>query len=259
MTVRDIHAVTIQNIWIHCPYPNPAAKLRLFCFPYAGGGTLAFHSWPSLLPAEIELCAIKLPGREARLREAPYARLIPLVKILAETLTPYLDKPFAFYGHSMGAVIGFELIRQLRRQNAPTPTHLFVSGRNAPHMPDLFPPLHHLPDDEFLQKVQERYNSIPAVVWQNPELMQLFLPTLRADFTILETYPYKEERPLDTAISAFGGEQDRETNQEGLAGWQDLTVNGFRLNMLPGDHFFIQAERESLLQAFITDLAQFLS
>src|SRR5215470_3991894 len=122
--------------WFAFPRRNPQARLRLFCFPHAGGGSSIFRSWPAELPWDIEVCSALLPGRESRLREPPFTRIAPLVTELGEVLLSYLDRPFAFFGHSMGAFIAFELIHELKRRNVTGPTHLFVSGAGAPHIPD---------------------------------------------------------------------------------------------------------------------------
>jgi medium-chain acyl-[acyl-carrier-protein] hydrolase len=131
---------TLNDAWVLCPKPNPQARLRLFCFPYAGGGASRFRLWPDFLPPEVEVCAIQYPGREARLGESPFTQLSPLVQTLASALRLYLNLPFVFFGHSLGALACFELARQLRRQGQPEPLHLFVSGRRAPQVPNPDPP-----------------------------------------------------------------------------------------------------------------------
>lgn len=213
-----------------------------------------FHSWSSILPAEIEVCAIQLPGRENRLREAPFTQLSPLVQTLVRILHPYLHKPFALFGHSMGALISFELTRELRRRKVSGPLHLFVSGRNAPQIPDP-DPIYHLPEPEFVA-VLRRLNGTPEAVLQNRELMQFILPLLRADFTLHETYSYTAEPPLDCPISVFGGLQDSETTRDGLDTWRAQTRNVFTLRLFPGDHFFLDSAQNLLLQAILQDLSK---
>lgn len=243
-----------SNTWISCPNPNPQAPLRLFCFPYAGTGATAFFPWSKLLPPQIEFCLIHLPGREKRLRETPYTRLTPLVEALTDAFHSYLDKPFTFFGHSMGALVCFELARQLRRDYAVQPVHLFVSGRRAPQLPDPNPPLHPLPDSAFLQEIQRRYNGLPEIILQDPELKQLFLPILRADLTVIETYVHQPEIPLDCPISVFGGRQDKLATEEDLAAWRDQTQGPFSLRMFTGNHFFIQPAQKFLVQDLLDDL-----
>jgi medium-chain acyl-[acyl-carrier-protein] hydrolase len=206
---------------------------------------------------EVEICPIQLPGRESRLGEPPFTRLELLLETLVPAIQPYLDKPFAFFGHSMGATISFKLARQLCAQHAPTPVHLFVSGSCAPQIPDPDPPIHHLPDAEFVEELR-RFNGTPEAVLQNAELMQLFLPILRADFALHETYVYAAGEPLDCPISAFGGLEDGEVSRDDLAAWRDQTRGAFTLRMFPGDHFFLRSARPHLLQAMSQNLTRIL-
>lgn len=241
------------NLWVTRPKPNPQARFRLFCLPYAGAGASIFRSWSEELPPEIEVCPIQLPGREDRLGETPFTRLSPLIQTLAPLLRPYLDIPFAIFGHSMGALISFELTRELRRQNWPCPVHLFVSGIRAPQIPDLALPIHRLLEPEFIESVR-RLNGTPQEVLQNPELMKLFLPALRSDFAILETYFYATEEQLKCPISAFGGLQDTIVSREDLAVWRAQTHGAFTLQMFPGDHFFLHSDPQPLLQAIAAEI-----
>ncbi len=246
------------DAWVTCPKPNPQARLRLFCFPYAGGGASLFRTWADELPVEVEVCPVQLPGRESRFREARYTRLMPLVHALGEVVQPYLTLPFAFWGHSMGALLSFELARYLRRQRAPLPVYLFASAHRAPHLPDRKAPIYDLPDPQFVAELRQ-LNGVPAEVLENAELMELMLPLLRADFAIAETYAYSEDAPLSCPISAFGGMTDEEVNEEEVAAWREQTLGAFRMRMLPGDHFFLFTQRAALLQAVSEDVAQWLA
>lgn len=243
--------------WIIRPRANPQARLRLFCFPHAGGGASLFRSWWADLPASIEVFAIQLPGRENRLLEAPFIDLQLLVEKLSQSLLPYLNVPFALFGHSMGALISFELTRQLRRQDDPQPVHLLISSCYAPQIPNPNPPIHALPKSEFVEALRH-LDGMPQEVLQDPELMQLVLPTLRADFALCETYVYSPEAPLDCPISAFGGLQDDEVSYDNLAAWNDQTYSSFKLRMFPGNHFFLDTARPFLLQAISQDLTELL-
>ncbi|MEM7769705.1 MAG: thioesterase II family protein [Cyanobacteria bacterium P01_A01_bin.37] len=247
--------IASSNAWVTCPQPNPNASLRLFCFPYAGGSAFTFRSWAAQLPATIELYPIELPGRGLRIREKPLPRMLSLVQTIAPFLLPYLDKPFAFFGHSMGALVSFELARLLHKEYKCSPSHLFVSGRRAPQVPDPDPPIHTLPNSEFLQELR-RLNGTPEAVLQNDELMQLLLPTLRADFAVLETYVYTPQPLLDYPITAFGGLQDPEVCCEVLEAWRDQTRAAFSLHMFPGDHFFLHTAQSLLLQSLNQTLIQ---
>lgn len=229
----------------------------MFCFPYAGGGASAYRGWSSSLPVDIEVCPVQLPGRESRLREQPFTTLAPLVQALADELVPHFDLPFVFFGHSMGGLISFELARELRRRGAPFPVHLFVSGRRAPQLPAREEPIHDLPEPEFVERLRE-LNGTPEEVLQHAELMRLLTPILRADFAVNETYEFEPGEPLDIGISAFGGLGDEEITRDDVAGWKEHTKGRFRIRMLPGDHFFINANgsRDMVLEAVSRDLAE---
>lgn len=244
-----------NDCWVICTKPNPQANLRLFCFPYAGGGALSFRTWPNGLSTTIEVCAVELPGRGTRMRLAPFTQLEPLVEALAQALLPNLNKPFALFGHSMGGLVSFELARLIRRKYGLLPVHLFVSGRRAPQVPDLDPPIHALPEPAFLDELR-RYNGTPEAVLENKELMQLLLPILRADFAVLETYVYTTEPPLGCPITAFGGLQDCKVSCDHLEAWRNQTSASFSLQMLPGDHFFLNSAQALLLQSLTQHLTR---
>jgi medium-chain acyl-[acyl-carrier-protein] hydrolase len=197
---------------------------------------------------------IQLPGRENRLRETPFAMLSSLIDALADVLYPYMDFPFAFFGHSLGSLISFELTRWLRRQKVPCPLQLFVSGCRAPQIPNPDPPIHQLPDVEFIEELR-RFNGTPKAVLDNPELMEVFLPLLRSDMRLCETYVYDHEAPLDCPISAFGALEDEEVSREELAAWYDQTRSRFNIQMFPGDHFFLNGkESNGLLEVISKDI-----
>ncbi|MBD2091222.1 thioesterase [Microcoleus sp. FACHB-1515] len=244
-----------MNSWIVRYQPNPQACLRLFCYPYAGAGASIFQSWSSQLPAAIEVCSVQLPGRERRFREPLFTDLPSLIEALTPALLPHLDLPFAFFGHSVGALISFETARQLRRSHYPSPLHLFVSGRSAPQISALKPPIHHLPDAQLVEKLRE-YNGTPTAVLENAELMSLFLPILRADLAINETYVYDRDLPLACPISAFGGLNDEIASPDAIAAWREQTCDRFAFQMFPGDHFFLKSQQAELLQAIALELLQ---
>ncbi|MEO1374973.1 MAG: thioesterase II family protein [Cyanobacteria bacterium J06635_10] len=241
-----------DDSWITVPLVNPQADLRLFCFPYAGGSSIIFRRWQDLLQANIELCPIELPGRGSKIKLAPLNRLEPIVKELSQQIQPYLDKPFAFFGHSMGGLLSFELTRKLYQKYGISPVHLFISARSAPQLLESEPPIHALPESDFIDKLRD-YNGTPEAVLENQELMQLFLPILRADFAVLETYKYQNAPPLECPISVFGGLQDNKITIEELEAWQEQTNSSFLLKMLPGDHFFIN-HSYSLLTEQISEI-----
>jgi medium-chain acyl-[acyl-carrier-protein] hydrolase len=241
--------------WLAYREVNPRARVRMFCFPYAGGGASVYRGWASLLPADVEVCPVQLPGRESRLRDQPFSRPEPMIETLAEVLQPYMDLPFVFFGHSMGGMISFELARELRRRGRKLPLALFVSGRRAPQVPAREEPIHELPEPEFIAKLRE-LNGTPEEVLQHAELMKLLMPILRADFAVNETYVYTEEEPFDLALSAFGGLGDEEVTREDVEGWRQHTRGRFRMRMLPGDHFFVHSAKDLILEAVARDLAE---
>ena len=233
--------------WIVVPQLKPQASLRLFCLPYAGAGASIFTNWANKLPPEIELCALQLPGRESRSNEPPFTRIKPLVQTLVPLLQPYLDSPFAFFGHSMGATLSFELIRELRNQNLPLPVHLFVSSACAPQLPDLKPPIHRLPDSQLIAKIEE-YGGTPEAILRDRQLVEQFLPIVRADFAMLETYFYRSNPPFEFSITALGGDRDSLVSPQQLAAWSQQTSADFRQQIFPGNHFYLHSVREQLLQ-----------
>lgn len=216
-----------------------------------------FRTWAAELPTA-EVCAIQLPGRDARRREPAFTRLQPLVEQLVDGLEPCLDLPFAFFGYSLGALVAFEAARRLRRQKSRSPLHLLVAARAAPQWPNQDIDLHPLPDNVLVEEVRSRYDGIPTQILQEPDLLKMFLPLLRADLAVMETYQHQREEPLACPISAFGGLDDRMVNQESLEAWREQTARPFALQMLPGNHFFLNTARSPLLQSIQEQLGPHL-
>lgn len=241
------------NPWIPQFQPNSQSKIRLFCFPYAGGTTYTFRQWANLLPPTIELCAIELPGRYRRLSEPSYKDMDLLLSDLLTALIPYLDKPFALFGHSMGGIVSFELTRLLRRNFDLSPVHLFISGHRAAHVPNPNPIIHNLCDEKFKQEIIN-LGGTPQAIIEHEEMMELLLPTLKADFQAIENYLYQPETPLDIPITVFGGKSDPRTSQVNLEAWQEHTSADFSLHMFDGEHFFLEEHRESILDCIFQQL-----
>jgi len=229
------------------------AAMRLFCFHYGGGSAQIFHSWPRRLPPSVEMGAIQLPGRGHRLSEPHIKRMEPLSRIIAQELLPYLGKPFVFFGHSLGALLCFETARSLRRENRPQPVHLFVAATEAPHRRSQEEPLADLPKSELVEKLRE-FNGTPLEVLQNDELLNLMLPTVRADFELCETYEYYPESPLECPMTIYGGLEDHDVEVERLSAWSELTVGANEIRMFPGDHFYFYDSQAIFLQTFADDL-----
>ena len=246
-------AIALDSRWILFGQRRPQARVRLFCLPSGGGGASLYRSWMALAQPEIEVCPIQLPGRETRLAELPFSSVGPLVEALGTALLPYLDLPFALFGHSLGSLVCFELSRWLRQHFRLEPTRLFASAFRAPHLPDPDPPIHALPEPAFIDELR-KFNGTPEEVLQHPELMQLLLPLLRADLTMVETYVYSPDTPLTCPLSVFGGLQDTEVSQEQLRGWRLHTSGPMKLRMIPGNHFFLYRSGPALLRCIGMDL-----
>jgi medium-chain acyl-[acyl-carrier-protein] hydrolase len=239
--------------WAVVPRPNPDPRVRLLCFPYAGGSAATYRTWSDVLPPDIEVQAIQLPGREWRLKEDLYTSVFPLVEDLADVLKDLFETPFAFFGHSLGALISFELARELRRRGLALPERLFLSAHRAPHLPKQLPDIHDGPDEAFVEGLR-RLEGTPDELLANEELMELILPALRADFAMAETYVCPTEPPLDCPISAFGGLGDLVTDRPKLEPWAEHTTAEFKLRMVPGGHFFVEEARDLILRAVFQDL-----
>ena len=242
-----------SDSWIAGRKPNPQARLRLFCFPYAGGAASVFRNWSDGLPADVEVCPIQFPGRGTRLMEPPFDELSLLVEALAAALLPLLDKPFALFGHSLGSLVSFELARQLRANHQARPIRLFVSAGPAPQIPHRGPPIHSLPEREFAAELR-RLNGTPGELLSHKELMDIVLPSLRADFALYESYRYSSGPPLNCPISTFGGLNDQRVNHDDLEAWRDQTTASFSIRMFPGDHFFLKSTQPLLLRALSQEL-----
>jgi len=245
--------------WIPYWTQKPQARVRLFCFPYAGGGATIFRTWSENLPQEIEVCPIQLPGRESRLLEPAVSSWSTLIALLAEALEPLLDMPYAFFGHSMGTLISFELARHLRRTgNHAMPLRLFMSAHRAPQLPDPDPPTYHLPETEFIEELR-RLQGTPEEILQHEEILRLLIPLLRADFCLCETYAYQQESPLACPITAFGSLQDAEVTRESVMAWKAQTSRAFKVRFFAGDHFFVNTAQHSLWQMLARDLIEDLA
>lgn len=232
--------------------------MRLLCFPYAGASAAIFRSWHSYLPEAVEVCGIQLPGRRNRIMEPPYARMVPLLEELGRALLPLLDRPFAFFGHSMGALLCFETARWLRHNWHPEPKLLFISARCAPHIPDRRPPLHRMNDTEFLEEIKE-LNGGSEEILRDPQVLPIVLPALRADAELCETYEYVEQLALSCPIIAFCGADDHQASLELMKEWRAQTTKEFFLHTLQGSHFFIHSSEAQLLDLLRRNLLAILN
>lgn len=244
--------------WILRPQPRPETRLRLLCFPYAGGGTSVFRGWAERLPPSVDVVLVRLPGRERRLNEAPFRDMAPLVAALVDALAPLTNVPYAMFGHSLGGLVAFDCAHALRAAGANEPAHLLVSACRAPQLPPTRSPMHDLPTDAFRARLRD-LGGTPSGVLEDPDLMDIFEPVLRADFAVAETYRYRERPPLGCPVTAFAGTRDARVTVAEIDPWRAQTSVTFDLRVLPGDHFFLQSEQDMLLHYVATALAPHLA
>ncbi len=214
-----------------------------------------FRPWAAHVPDDIDLCIVHLPGRETRWQEPPFVRLDELCVMLARTLSPALDRPFACFGHSLGALVAFELCRRLHASMRLSPRNLFVAAHRAPHLPNRLPRISRLPDADFVDAVGERHGPLPEAMATHRELMELMLPTLRADYQMAEDYPYVAAEPLPCPISVFGGADDRYVTKDELTSWRAQSSATCVYHAMTGGHFFVDDFRGAVVSAVLDDLS----
>jgi medium-chain acyl-[acyl-carrier-protein] hydrolase len=228
-------------------------QLRLFCFPYAGGSSWIFHSWADAFPREIAVHPVELPGHGKRFSEPLVTRMNEMVDKLVVDLQPLLDRPCAFFGHSMGAKIGFELALRLERHGLVSPKHVFVSAATPHRRRSDAPPIHSLPTRRFLDELRS-LNGTPPEVFEDAELLNFVIPVLRADFALDYAAEKVSPSPIGCPISAFVGSEDPQAKSEHALEWQFYTTSDFRVHMVPGGHFYLHAQRQELLQVILGEL-----
>ena len=230
-----------------CTAPRADPQRRVFCVPYAGGGPGVFRDWHPHLEGSVELWAAELPGRGRRLREPPSAGILPAAAELERALWPLLDRPYVLFGHSMGALVAYELARRLAAAGRP-PLRLVVSGSPAPGEPRGLPPVAGLGDYELLDAVQP-LGGLPDPVLDEPELLEIVLPILRADLVACERYVESAGPPLPCPITALAGDRDRLASAASMEPWAARTVADFRLERFAGGHFFLESARVAVVRS----------
>src|SRR5262249_46014658 len=246
----------MRSPWFSVYRAAPSTRYRLFCFPYAGAAGVIYSKWARLLPSGVEVCAIELPGRSSRIREPPISRLAPLVSALADSMSPMLGSPFGFYGHSFGALIAFEVARELRRRKLNRPNFLICGAFKAPHVAGDRPHFHHLPDDELLAAAARHYGvTIDQWVLEVDEMRQIIVAAMRADLAAAETYLYYEERPFEFPISIVAGRSDSSVSEASLREWARHTEATCDLTYLEGGHLFLNHRVADLLKVVSSAIA----
>ncbi|MBA2308243.1 MAG: 4'-phosphopantetheinyl transferase superfamily protein [Pseudonocardiales bacterium] len=225
------------------------AACTLVCFPYAGGGAAAFKGWQELMADSIAVLPVRLPGRESRINEPPHIDAAVIADALLENVRP----PFAFYGHSMGARLAFEVVRELASRRAPLPERLYVGAAGAPHRPEPLGRLAELTDQHLLDELL-RLGGFAEQLVASVDLRDLLLPIIRSDIRWVERYEFRPDGPLDVPIVAFAGAADADVGASEMVHWAQHTTAGFRLETLPGGHFFLDSQRGGLASLIRADL-----
>lgn len=236
-----------RNPWFVRSCAGSGVNARLYCFPYAGGSSAIYDKWAGAFDG-VEIVALQMPGRGARIRERPLDSVAEIVAQLMFGIQELINLPFYFFGHSYGALIGFELARELQRRRMPGPRHVILSAKRAPHLPAHGVSMHDLPRERFIEELR-LYNGTPAEILDNQDLMEMCLPCLRADFKGSETYRYHDDIKLDAQVSLFGGDQDRLVPERDMLKWCELVATDeVAYSRFDGDHFFIHSQEQLVLK-----------
>jgi medium-chain acyl-[acyl-carrier-protein] hydrolase len=235
----------------YLPTKKPNAERLLYCFHHAGGGPTFYRPWGESLPARVEARAVQLPSRTSVGLQGPPLSMDAMVERLADEVGSDADRPFAFFGHSMGALVAFLLARTLRARGATSATRLYASARRAPHIPNPFPSIAHQPDAEFLASVK-KFGALPDAVLQNPDLWDFIVPPLRADFAANEGWRFHPEPPLQVPLVALGGATDERADPDAVAAWSEHTARSFAHHTFPGGHFYLNDVLPALIETLAT-------
>jgi surfactin synthase thioesterase subunit len=238
------------NRWL--PFGVPDSDVRLYCLPHAGGSASAYRPWFDSMDG-IAVCPVQPPGRETRLRDTPYDRMGPLVAELADVVMAHQTGPYAVYGHSLGALVGFELLREIRRRGGDGPVHFFVSGCPAPDFYDRDDADRVAEmDDSQIVGLLRRLGGTPDWMLSDPSVLRMILPPFRADFSVKETYRYQWQQPLATPITAIAASRDPRAGVESMAGWLRQTNRSYQTHTVDGGHFAV-LERPRRTHRIIAD------
>lgn len=236
----------LKSEWFQVFHPNPTAKLRLICIPYAGGNASMFNSWAKGLPSDIEVISIQLPGRGMRFSTPSYDDMNLLIDGLMKEIPDILNLPYVLFGHSLGSRIGFEIIKRLNAAELKLPLHFIASGSRGPQVEMNEKPIHSLPTEEFLKELK-KMNGTSDELLHNSELMNVLMPMLRADFKISETHVSTENTCFNIPLSIFGGADDTKIDLNSLNRWKELFTSLSEITIFPGGHFFIDSHTSQVL------------
>ncbi|MFQ6148495.1 thioesterase II family protein [Streptomyces seoulensis] len=247
--------MTESGVWFRRYARTASPRLRLVCFPHAGGNARLFHGWAARLPADVEVLAVRYPGRVERMDEPCAESMDELADRISRALEPELDRPLALFGHSMGAAVAYEVAARLedRPAGGAGPALLMLSGRSAPHR--TAPTALHRAADDVLVAGATRLGTLGGDAYAVPELRELLLPVLRADYRLIETYWRERPAVLRAPFVVYAGDRDPAVSGPGIDAWGELTEGGLSVRSFPGDHFYL-APREAELTA---DIAQRLA
>ncbi|HEV2636711.1 MAG TPA: alpha/beta fold hydrolase [Actinocrinis sp.] len=250
-----------DDAWIRRYHQPPAGSPRLVCFPHAGGSASYYFPWSRTLAAEVEVLALQYPGRQDRMLDESAATIGELADgayaaLRARgVLDPVDGSPVSLFGHSMGAIVAFEITRRMQRDGLPAPARVFLSGRRAPDIYRATTPIHTL-DDAGLVAEMKRVGGTHQDVLDNPDLQQLFLPTIRADYRAIETYRYEPGPPMQGPVTALTGDGDTAVTPDEAAAWERFTTGPFDLRVFRGGHFYLEEHSADLIDLVRTELTK---
>ncbi|WP_340679284.1 thioesterase domain-containing protein [Paraglaciecola sp.] len=236
----------MNRLWFNCPQPRPNAKVRLICFPFAGGNASTYIAWASRLDSFIELIAVQLPGRANRFNEPAIADMDELIAAMFTPFQKITDKPYVFFGHSLGSRMAFSLMLACKKVGLPGPVHFFASGSKGPQHAPRANRISHLDDQQFIQALRT-IGGTPKILLDNPEQMNLYLPLLRADFAISENFKLQSSIVFDCPLTVLGGAEDDEISKDELLSWQKHFTVFEALHILAGNHFFVNSAQEQII------------
>ncbi|WP_410984479.1 thioesterase II family protein [Bacillus cereus] len=222
-------------------------KIKLFCIPFAGGSAVVYSKWKKLMAPFIEVNEVELAGRGRRMNEPLIENMEEMVEDIYYSIKDYITEPYAIFGHSMGGLLTYELCHKLQKEGYPDPVHVFVSGRKAPQLKARRKIIHDLPNEEFISEIL-KYDGMDKSIFENKELADIFLPILKADFKLIETYEFNAPfNLLNSDISVFHGIDDKAVDFEELSHWSEVTKKESKIYTFPGGHFFINEYTEQVV------------